>query len=262
MRFLQRMLKSMSTASNEHVVIINSCKFTSNDYEPGEMNTEIRSLSPFHKLILESGMDVEWIQSNDLKVEIYAEKRILQQIESRICDETLTLDITGSHCTGPIQATVYCPDITHIQHGGVGDFCAQVFSNEHLEIRKDGPGDFYIKGSSTHLKIVHIAAGDLRVEGMKSHRTEIEHGGPGDFRIKGSTSELDIHHDGAGSLHAKKLLSRNLKVSYSGPGDINVSVSGTADIRNTGCGTIDVYGKPENVRKKNKGVGSIRIHQD
>lgn len=257
MRFLKRMLKSMDI--DKHTVIINGCKFTSNSYEPGEMGTDIRVLPPFHKLILHGGMDVEWKQSNDLRIEIRAEEKILKHIESDVVDETLTLNITGSHCTSTMQATVYCPDISYIQHDCVGDFRAEGFSNERLEIRKDGPGDFYIKGSSTHLTIVHIAAGDLHAEGMKSQRTEIEHGGPGDFRIEGSTNDLDIHHDGAGDLNAKHLLSRNLKISHSGPGDIKVSVSGTANIRNDGCGTIDVYGKPENVSKKNKGVGSINI---
>lgn len=254
------MFKSLKNSPDKNTVIINTCKFTLGSYEPGEIRTDIRELAPFHKLILHSGMDVEWAQSDEYKVQIRAEENIFEQIVSDVCDEALTLDISGNHCTSAIQTTVYCPDITYIQHDGVGDFHAEGINNERLEIRKDGPGDFYIKGSSIYLIIAHVAAGDLHVEGMKSQRMEIEHEGPGDFRIEGSTNDLDIHHIGAGSLHAKHLLSQNLKVSHSGPGDIKASVSGTANIRNTGCGTIDVYGNPGNVSKKNKGAGSIKIH--
>lgn len=102
-------------------------------------------------------------------------------------------------------------------------------------------------------------AGDLNVDGVYSTQLDLSISGAGDVRASGQVNQITAKISGAGSADLQELQAEHAKVKISGAGDIDVFATDSIDARVSGAGSVNCFGKPQNVKQHVSGVGSIHL---
>lgn len=81
----------------------------------------------------------------------------------------------------------------------------------------------------------------------------------GSIHVSGSTTFQDIVVNSGGTFMAETLISENTQVNVTAGGTAAVRATASIDATVTAGGTINVYGKPEKIKKKKRLGGKIKI---
>lgn len=123
---------------------------------------------------------------------------------------------------------------------------------------RDGVEAVITMPSLTGLKISGVVEG--HVSDVDAGRFDLNLSGVGDIAIDGECGELDAKVSGVGDLDARSLECRKADVNVSGVGSASVFASDEVDARISGMGDIEIYGKPEKVRKSKGMFSDITVH--
>ncbi len=123
---------------------------------------------------------------------------------------------------------------------------------------RDGVEAVITMPSLTGLKISGVVEG--HVSDVDASRFDLNLSGVGDIAIDGECGELDAKVSGVGDLDARSLECRKADVNVSGVGSASVFASDEVDARISGMGDIEIYGKPEKVRKSKGMFSDITVH--
>lgn len=195
-----------------------------NGYTPsGVIKTEIRNVSDYNKVSLESAINIKFHQGDKYSLTVAADENMLPFIKTETSNETLFIDNEKCNCPGKVTIEITLPELEKVDLRGAGNV--------------DFPEDF------------------------KFGKFEMAVAGAGDVKLRGTADDVDIKISGAGDIDAGKLKADNAKVTISGSGDIDIYAEKSLDINISGSGDVTCHGNAQNVKQRISGSGKIRSNK-
>lgn len=136
------------------------------------------------------------------------------------------------------------------------------FSSGNLKVGAEGSfnnaGSMKIILRASSLEEI-ISSGTSYISGLyKGSNLKIKVTGTGDVNLSGTVRDLDVSILGTGNASLKGLEARNVTLKLSGTSDANVFASNSCSVTISGIGNATVYGKPEKMKQKVSGLGSVK----
>jgi len=186
--------------------------------------SEVREVSEFSRIVIESSADVNLKVGETQRVEVFAEDDEIGDVLTRVRNETLYITI----------------DSKRWRHHGA-----------NLEISLKTLEGIEIDGS-----------GDVVATNVDSDQLEIEIDGSGDVELDGSCGTLTIDVSGSGDINSRNLKCANASVDINGSGDVDIFASESLMLEINGSGDVTVYGDPAKFRPSINGSGDLRFADD
>ena len=214
----------------------------------GKVATESREVSGFERIKLKEYGQVILSQGPVASLTLEADPEMLPQIQSKVVDKTLILQIkqdwlnkifTAAQSIGksPITFRISMKKITDIEISGKFDIFADAIDTETLTIRTSGMSKIEIPS--------------LQVENLN-----IKISGQSKFVGAGQVTDFKIGISGSGDCQAEKLESQRASVKISGHGNVKIWVHERLDVRISGFGNVSYKGVPK-ISQKISGAGSV-----
>lgn len=184
--------------------------------------SEVRDLSEFSRIVIESSADVDVQVGETQRVEVFAEDDRISRVETEVRGGTLYISIKDG----------------------------KWWRNNHVNL------DIQVKS----LNGIEIdGSGDISAKNINSDEFEIEIDGSGDVDLEGTCGALTINVDGSGDIDSRDLQCATASVEIDGSGDVDIYASESLVLDINGSGDVTVYGDPANVRPSIHGSGDLRF---
>jgi hypothetical protein len=214
---------------------------------PGEIVTEVRAATGFHRIDVQGNVDVNLVQGANEGVTVEAPAGFLRRIRTEVRNGTLVIDaaqetrgwgwLTGSGTTKPARLTVNLRELDEVEAAGVVSIAAAT-----------------LKANELHLDVA--GASKLRIGDLQATRLRLDGAGATKADIRGKVARQDVDLSGAGSYDAGQLVSDDARVDVSGAGKALVNVRKTLKVDIAGAGKVEYIGDPE-LSQSISGVGKV-----
>jgi hypothetical protein len=210
----------------------------------GQTVKESRDLPSFSGVSLSFSGNVYIAQGAQQKVEIEAEKSILDIIETRMDDNTLELKTKDGRWRdlGEIKVYITVPEITSLSIAGSGDILCETPVNSHEM-------DLNVSGS-----------GSIRMNNLTAHEVDVVITGSGNIYLQGKTidsGEMDATITGSGNFKAEAFPVGEANINITGSGSAAINVLNELETNITGSGSVNYKGNPQ-VNARATGSGRTR----
>jgi hypothetical protein len=206
----------------------------------GDIRTEERDVSDFHKVHLSGVGDLIITQGEKESLLIETDDNIIPLIETEVSAERLSIGFRRGYNfvpTSDIKFYLTVKELDEILLSGAGSIKCEDFDTEELEIEISGAGDI-----------------DFRLD---ADLVRVNSSGAGGIEMSGKVDRQEIDLSGAGKYDAEELESRECEITVSGAGSATVNVSQELDVDISGVGGVEYKGSPT-VQQNIKGLGAIR----
>jgi hypothetical protein len=217
------------------VAFISSCNLKT--YK-GDPTTEKRSVEKYSKIKIKGPFDVRIDPNQSAGLTITAPADAFADIETRVENGELILDINSLGFMSPdIEVVIANTQLEAISIAGSGSFSGAVETKRDLRLTIGGSGNIDIKSNvdKVYAKI----------------------SGSGNINAVGSCEMLEAAISGSGNMNFDEMEAQNADAEISGSGGMKVSVTGNLEARVSGSGSIVYFGEPETLDKTVSGSGSI-----
>jgi predicted DNA binding CopG/RHH family protein len=182
--------------------------------------TEIREFQDFTKVDASGALNIVIVAGKDFKVELESEQKALDEIETKLEDDTLQIYSKKDWSSSKTQVAVR-------------------ISMPKLEGVK-------ISGNSKGV-----------VSNVKSNDFSLTLNGASSIKISGETDNLDATANGASKIEAENLKTENTIIEMNGASTAKIYASNSLDANAYGASSISYIGKPKNVKKETSGASSV-----
>lgn len=207
---------------------IQSCRKIKGD---GPVVTETRNVQGFTSI--NAGIDgmVYFTPGNEYKVEIHAQKNIIDAMDTRVSGGELKIEFDYRKHLGihdRIDVYITAPNITGLTINGSGDLqVMQPFQPQNLNLKISGSGSINIPDLQTSYLYAKIS-------------------GSGDMAVGNGTADNEkVDISGSGNVDLLNLAGRSAEIHTSGSGTTKVNVSESLDVHISGSGDVYYLGHPE-----------------
>ena len=217
------------------VAFVSSCNLKT--YK-GDPTTEKRSIEKYTKIKIKGPFDVTIDPNKNAGLTITAPSDAIADIETRVENGELILDINNSGFMSPdIDVVIANNQLEAISIGGSGSFSGDIETKRDLELTIGGSGNIDIKSNAdkVYAKI----------------------SGSGNINAVGSCEKLEASISGSGNMNFDEMEAQDADVAISGSGGMKVNVSGRLEARVSGSGSVLYFGEPATIDKTVSGSGSI-----
>ena len=186
----------------------------------GNFVTKHRKLNAFDNLQINISADIDYIASDEYKIELSADDNIIAALSTDVRGNSLVVDTDQSFTTrSRIHVVIYGP---------------------------------------TALKSIEIdGSSDISLKGLSSNSFNISLDGTGDIKAEGSVRDLTIDVDGSGSVNTKALQADNVSIDVDGSTNVTVTANTKLDVTIDGVSNVTYYGNPSSINKSVDGVGTV-----
>jgi hypothetical protein len=197
----------------------------------GQTVKETRDVSGFSEVALSFSGDVFITQGNQFKVEVEADKNVMDVLITEIDGNTLVLKTKNGvwRNLGDVNVYITMPDIDRLSIAGSGDMvCESAVKSDEIELAISG-------------------SGSLRIANLSAREISAEVTGSGDIIVNGSgadNAELDATITGSGNIKAEGLAVSEATVKITGSGSAAVNVLKELETKITGSGSVNYKGNP------------------
>jgi len=212
----------------------------------GPIVTETRSTGNFTGISSEMSGIVNIQIANEFKVEVSAQRNILDVLQTHVVNGVLHIDFKDfvrvkSHEDLLINITV--PTANYLRLSGSGDMNVHGdLATNSLEVKMSGSGNVYID------------------KAVVADRIDADMSGSGNINIlNGSAINLDLKISGSGKIEFPGVAAENAVTHTSGSGDMKLLVSKKLDATISGSGSIYYHGNPI-INTKISGSGGVRYY--
>lgn len=216
-------------------------------------------LNSFNNLLIESGLNVHYVESNDFKITV-AEKN--DEFHYKVDNATLSLAMDNNWYDDAhsIEVTVYAPDLDSVTLKGNSVFDAQKIVSSDFTVSNGGYGNIMIKNMEVkNLKWKNQGLSKTEVHGFADH-VELDSSSMSEFNWgKLVINNLNIRMTGLGNGHF------NVKKNVQGVigGNSSVSIIGGANLENLRCvGSAEVNKKPKAILQSDNVDSPVRMNND
>jgi hypothetical protein len=221
------------------VLLITSCEKINGE---GPVITETRDVSGFSGIDFRIGGDVYFKKDSVYKVEVSAQRNILDKLETYVSEGSLVIKPSnGIHIRSYKDVTVMVsgPELNRLRVSGSGNIStSDAFTTSSLDVDVSGSGK---------ITVADITAGyaDLKISGS------------GDIKIQnGAITEERLKISGSGSIDLSNVTAEKATTTTSGSGDIRLQVSQSLDATISGSGSVYYKGNPV-IDTKISGSGKV-----
>ena len=210
--------------------------------------TEVRALGVFNEVSVYDKIDLKLLQGNEYKVEVFAGKNIIQNIEVKNLDGKLRIK-NNNKCNfvrgykKHVAVTVTVPKIDKVESMGVGTVTFESdFIQDMIYVYAENSGDMHVNGIFRRIK-------------TGSH-------GNGDIYIRGTCDTLTVYAFGTNSTFAKETkINTYAFVESITVGDVHLTAptSGTLDVKIWKAGNVRYSGFPSIVNDFSDGSGKGKL---
>jgi hypothetical protein len=197
----------------------------------GKLATETRTAASFSGVKVSGAIDLYVRQDSSPSIKIQADENLLKYIEIRNDGNMLVIRTKSGVNLRPsrsIRVYIGAPAFSRLEASGACD----IFSENRIS-------------SLEALKIDLSGASDAKLD-VNAPKVEVDVSGAGTVTLKGETRDFSVDGSGSTDIKCYELLSENTKVDISGAGSaevfasvkLDVDVSGAADVRYKGNGTV------------------------
>ncbi len=207
----------------------------------GHIVSDERTVSDFHNLSVDGGIDVFVTQGPAKNIIVKADDNLLQYVETKVEDGELHIRIRHDRWINfhsNIKVYISVPNLDNVDMAGSGSI---TFENEY---KSEDPLKASLTGSGD-------ISGKVDVPEITAAIT-----GSGSFSLKGQTRKISVDITGSGDFNGYNLLAEEAEVTVAGSGDAQVSASVKLDAHVFGSGDVNYKGNPE-VVKEVAGSGSV-----
>ena len=197
----------------------------------GDLQTEIRNVTDFSGVSASIGGKINYRIDPAYKVEITAQRNILDVIQVTKQNGHLLVKIKDGvrvKSNEEITVSISAPRGDYFHLSGEGDLIVNGNLNENdLDLGISGTGNVMIPSATiaNKLKAAISGSGDIKV-------------------LAGSAKDEDLQISGSGSLFFEGVTSENVRTKISGSGDMKVNVSKSLDATISGSGSVYYHGNP------------------
>ncbi len=218
-----------------------SCKWTIGFVRgSGDITTEERDVSNFHKVHLSGVGNLIITQGEDESLTIEADDNIIPLIETDVFGERLTISFKRGYNFIPsakIKFHLTVVDLDEISLSGAGDIDCEDFETESLEFKVSGAGDLNFDASA--------------------ERIGVDLSGAGNINLSGKVDSQDVEISGAGKYNGENLESKKCEITVSGAGSATVNVSEELGVEINGVGNVYYIGTPQ-ITQDISGLGRVK----
>lgn len=189
-----------------------------------------RNVPAFKSVSLSISADVLISQGSQQKVEIEADKNVIDIIETDVRGDDLVIKTEDFfwHNIGKVMIYITVPELDGLQVSGSGDIVAQTpIVTEEIQLNISG-------------------SGSIQIEELESQDVNATITGSGDIRLAGNitASNLKTVITGSGDFRAENFAVRNAKVNITGSGTARIYVTNELETNITGSGDVHYLGNP------------------
>ncbi len=210
----------------------------------GPTVSETRQINNFNGVDLSVSAYVEIIKDSTFKVEINAQRNVLDIIETKIINSNLEIGLKKHSLLRqhePIKIKIYMPQVYHLDVSGSGKIeCKLPFQSDNMSLNISGSGEIqYIGQVKNNLNAEISGSGKMYLySDAVCNQTNISISGSGSIDAQTfKTNYSNVNISGSGSL--KQEINTEINGSISGSGNIyywgnpkvNVSVSGSGRVK-------------------------------
>ena len=209
------------------MLLISSCKKIVGD---GPIETESRTETGYSGIDLRMQGTVYYTQDSVYKIELSAQRNILDEIYTYVSDNKLVIKVRDgvrlkSH--EPIKAMVTAPALTALRISGSGDIITtNAFPRNDINLDVSGSGSITIAE-------INAGYGDANISG--SGNIQVNNGTIGEEKLKIS---------GSGNIELSNVSATKASTTTSGSGDIKLKVSDYLNVTISGSGSVLYVGNP------------------
>lgn len=186
----------------------------------GRMVSASRPAGLFTGVLVKTAADVEIVVGSQPSIEVRIDDNLVDRLTTRIVDDTLEIDMTGSVRTRTMpQVRITVPRLAHFDSQG---------------------------------------SGDVRISGVDGGRLNLASHGSSDFVVEGRADRLVAALYGSGQFDLTRVRAPDLSIAIYGAGTARAHAAGTLDAAIYGSGTIEYGGAPTRLNRQVFGSGSIR----
>lgn len=199
----------------------------------GDIATEARDVGGFDGISMSGGFKVLVRQGSAAKVELKADRNILQYIETKVVDGRKGRVLEISTRKGVSLTTDKTPSLV-----------LEMPSLRSIAIA--GSGDVKVEAMKTAEVTTNIAgSGNVVFDKLDSESLGVKVAGSGDVVAAGRTGKLDVTIAGSGDVRTDQLVAEEAKVSIAGSGDAKVNAQKKLHVSIAGSGDVSYAGSPE-----------------
>jgi DUF4097 and DUF4098 domain-containing protein YvlB len=218
------------------LITLNACKKV---VGKGPVVSETRTTREFSEIDFGVPGEVIFHEANDVKIEIEAQRNIIDIIETYVSGDELKIKVRDNRnisSSENIRITVHAPGVHSLRLSGSGiltvpgDFSPtnadlrlsgsgkikmNSINTDILEIRLSGSGKIEVLDGSAVNEIIAVSgSGDVDLQNVEGEKANTQTSGSGNIKLNAS-KELEVKISGSGDVY------------YTGNPEINVSVSGS-----------------------------------
>ena len=214
----------------------------------GDLTTETRALSGFHRIEMSGEFDVTLVQGTTESVSLEAPAAVLSRVVTEVHNGTLEISVRsdrglwnwlhGRGLAKPVHVTINLRELDRIE--GAGAFSLEADTLKVNELRLDVAG-----------------ACKLRIRDLQAKRIVLDGSGTIKAQIGGAVARQDVDLSGAAAYDAGQLISDEVAVEVSGAGKAVVHAKNTLSVDISGAGVVEYIGEPK-LRQTISGIGKVR----
>lgn len=222
----------------------------------GELTSEKRLLFKFDKIDVRGEVDVFLHQGRRLReATVYADKEIIEQVQTRVENKTLIIDANNSVQFGrrlpflrvnaqrvyPVEVIVSIQDLKEIAITGTGNLSGSGINAGHLKLFSASPGRLDLRQfSAESLEVIQEGAGDIILKGAP-------------------LANLNATVNGTGTIQAAELEVRRATIELNGKGHAYLAPNDWLDARLPSVGNLFLTRKPLQSIIQGGGTGSVKM---
>lgn len=197
-------------------------------------------ITGFNQIEVGVTYDIEIIQSEEYKVVIRCDEKIVSKLDVRKEGKTLRLGLlNGKHKNAYLSAKIYMPDLQKIEASGASKITIPTFQTDELEIVSSGA--------------VSIA-GNLRI----NQNLTINGSGASNIDLKGTTQNATIELSGANDFNGKEfMVEHKLTANITGASSATLTANGNIFVDLSGASKLNYYGNGIVVEKNVTGASKL-----
>lgn len=199
------------------------------NHTAAQTSKEVRNLPHFQSIALSFSGTVILTQGQTQKVEVEAEKELLQDVITEVRGTDLVIRTADHNWKNMGQVRIYItiPVISALKVSGSGSITA----SNNLE--------------AEDLRLDVSGSGSVKIDRLKAQQIENKISGSGSIKISGeNASSLNASISGSGQLEAFGLAVGSVTVSISGSGNARVHATEALNTRISGSGSVIYKGSP------------------
>lgn len=244
----------------------------------GNVITEDRQVGDFTVIEVVGSADVVIRQGDETRVQVNADKNLLEFITTKVRNGTLVVGGEGrvrNYKKFEVHVTIARLDRVKIM--GSGDVRSEgTLSGSDLEIaiygsgdvnmqldhkslttNINGSGDINVSGIAGSLAVSVMGSGDFMASDLRLEKCTLKLMGSGDLKLSGRASLVEIESFASGDINLHNLTAGDVEARIFGSGDIVINVSGNLKARLMGSGDLTYRGDPVSVDVSSMGSGSV-----